>query len=201
VGELQAEDTSATLLAKLRVQPNDPAVWQDFVGRYRPSLYKFCLGCGLQPADAEDVTQAVLLKLVQHLPQFQYDPGQRFRGWLQTVARRILCDYCEEKRRALGSGNPHVLHLLDQVEAREGLVQQLEAEFDRELLDLACRRVRARAPARQWEAFRLTVLEGRSGAEAAAELKMLVATVYTSRSKVQKLVSAEILRLEERAEA
>jgi RNA polymerase sigma-70 factor (ECF subfamily) len=51
-------------------------------------------------------------------------------------------------------------------------------------------------PGQQWEAFRLTALEGLSGAEVGARLGMLVATVYTAKSKVQKVVREEARRLE-----
>jgi RNA polymerase sigma-70 factor (ECF subfamily) len=194
--ETEPDATSATLLCRLRDQPADPAAWQEFVRRYRPRIVSFCLGCQLQPADAEDIAQAVLLRLVARLPEFQYDPSRSFRAWLTTVTRRVLCDYVTERQRGQGSGDTAVLLLLDNVEARDGLARQVEEEFDRELLEEALRRVRPRVPPQQWDAFRLTALEGLSGADAAARLGMLVATVYTAKSKVQQLVRAEVRRLE-----
>lgn len=192
----ESEATSATLLGKLRSHPSDTAAWQEFVHRYRPRIYAFCLAFPLQPADAEDVTQAVLLKLVGKMREFLYDPAQSFRGWLKTVTRNVLSDYLAEWQRDQGSGDSEILRLLANVEAREGLVRQLEAEFDQELLEEALRRVRTRVPHQQWEAFRLTALLNQSGTQAAAQLGMLVATVYTAKSKVQKLVREEIRRLE-----
>jgi RNA polymerase sigma-70 factor (ECF subfamily) len=56
--------------------------------------------------------------------------------------------------------------------------------------------VHPRVPPQQWDAFRLTALEGMSGTAAAVQLGMLVATVYTAKSKVQKIVREEIRRLE-----
>lgn len=195
------EDTSATLLGKLRCHPADSAAWEEFTRRYRPRIYGFCVAFPLQPADAEDVTQAVLLKLVKKMPEFRYDPTLSFRGWLKTVTRNVLSEYLAERKRDQASGDSDVLRLLDNVAARESLVQQLEAEFDQELLDIALRRVRERAPVQQWNAFELTALKGLSGAESAAQLGMLIATVYTSKSKVQKLVRDELRRLEGDAEA
>ena len=194
----EPEKTSATLLGKLRNQPTDSAAWQEFVNRYRPRIYAFCLAYPLQPADAEDVTQTVLLKLTQSLRTFRYDPSQSFRAWLKAVTRNVLCDFLAERRREQGSGDSDIVRLLENVEAREGLVQQLEAEFDRELLEEALKQVRPCVPAQQWDAFRLTALEGLSGAEAAVRLGMLIATVYTAKSKVQKLVREAIGRLERR---
>ncbi len=198
MGEGDVDATSATLLGRLREQPADDAAWQEFVRRYRPRIYAYCIAFPLQPADAEDVTQAVLLKLVDRMRAFRYDPSQSFRAWLKTVTHHVLCDFLEERQRCQGSGDSEVVRLLANVEAREGLVRQLEAEFDQELLDEALRRVKPRVPPRQWDAFQLTVLEGLTGAAAGAQLGMLVATVYTAKSKVQKLVREEIARLEGR---
>src|SRR5262249_23500192 len=154
-----------------------------------------------QPADAEDVTQTVLLRLVAKLRDFRYDPSQSFRAWLKAVTRHVLSDFLTERKRDQGSGDSGVLGLLENVEAREGLVPQLEAEYDGERLEEALRGVRPRVPPQQWDAFRLTALEGLSGAEAATQLGMLVATVYTAKSKVQKLVRAQLGRLECRTDA
>jgi RNA polymerase sigma-70 factor (ECF subfamily) len=115
------------------------------------------------------------------------------------VTRNVLCDYLADKKGEAGSGDSQVVKLLEGVESREDLARHLEAEFDRELLEEALLRVRGRVPEERWEAFRLTALERLSGAEAAGRLGMLVATVYTARSKVQKLVQEEVRRLEESA--
>jgi RNA polymerase sigma-70 factor (ECF subfamily) len=168
------------LLGRLRERPGDAAAWREVVGRYRPRIYANCLARALQPADTEDVTQAVLAQLVVQLPAFSYDPAQSFRAWLRTVTCYVLSDFLAEQQRERGSGDTAVLRLLSSLEAREGLAREVEAEFDRELLEEALKRVRKRAPAGQWVAFRLTALEGLSGAEAGARLGMLVATVYTA---------------------
>ncbi len=191
------DKTSATLLDRLRGRSTDPADWQEFVRRYQPRIHAQCLAFGLQEADAEDVTQNVLLRLVAKLPEFRYDPAQCFRAWLRTVTRHVLSDFLAQRRGEQGSGDSAVVRLLDRVEAREGLARQVEAEFDQELLGEALRRVRRRVPAAQWDAFRLTTLEGRPGAEAAAQLQMSVGTVYTAKSNVKKLVGAEVRALDE----
>jgi RNA polymerase sigma factor (sigma-70 family) len=195
MGELQPELTSPTLLGKLRNQPTDAAAWQEFVRRYRPGILSFCL-TSLQPADAEDVTQTVLTKLLVKMREFHYDPTKSFRAWLKTVTRHVLCDFLNERRPDQGSGDSAAVRLLANAEAREELVKRLESAFDQEVLEQALQRVRPRVPPQQWDAFQLTVLEGLSGAEAAARLGMQVATVYTAKSKVQKRVREEILHLE-----
>lgn len=192
----QSTPTSITLLGKLRMQPADPDAWQEFVRRYRPRIYDYCLAFPLQPTDAEDVTQEVLCRLLKKLPTFEYDRDRSFRAWLKTVTRHVLCDFLADRSRLLGSGDSEVVRMLESVPGREGLAQQLEEEYDRELLEEALRRARARVSVRHWEAFHWTALTGLSGAEAAARLGMLVATVYTAKCKVQKIVREELQALE-----
>jgi RNA polymerase sigma-70 factor (ECF subfamily) len=47
-----------------------------------------------------------------------------------------------------------------------------------------------------WEAFRLTALEGLSGADAAEKIPMQVAQVFVARRRVQKMLREEVARLE-----
>jgi RNA polymerase sigma-70 factor (ECF subfamily) len=90
-----------------------------------------------------------------------------------------------------------VLKRLETVAAGDDLVQRLNEQFDQELLAEAQERVRQRVEAHTWEAFRLTAVEGLSGAEAASRLGMKVATVFKAKSKVQQMLQEEVARLEE----
>src|SRR5262245_33777668 len=189
--------TSTTLLERLRRAPTDQAAWAEFVDRYGPRIYAWCRRWHLQEADAQDVAQAVLLRLAEKMRTFAYDPARSFRAWLKTLTRHAWDDLrTGRQRHAPGSGDSQVLEQLHAVEAREDLVQHLEKEFDQELLDEAMTRVRLRVQPHTWEAFRLTAQEGLTGAEAAQRLGIKVATVFVARNKVQKLLREEVRRLE-----
>jgi RNA polymerase sigma-70 factor (ECF subfamily) len=189
-------NTSATLLARLRQVPPDQAAWAQFTERYGRKIYAWCRRWNLQGVDAEDLTQDVLLKLAEKMQTFVYDPAKSFRGWLKTVARHAWSDSWSGRKATVAAGGSHALELLQTVEAREDLVQRLEGEFDRELLDEAMARVRLRVLPRTWEAFERTALQGQSGAEAGQALGMKVATVFVARSKVQKMIQEEMQKLE-----
>jgi RNA polymerase sigma factor (sigma-70 family) len=194
--------TSTTLLGRLRHAPADQRAWGDFVGRYGPKIYGWCRQWGLQEADAQDVTQDVLAKLAEKMRGFAYDPAGSFRGWLRTLTHHAWHDFVDNrKRRGAGSGDSQVLELLETLPAREDLVKHLDEAFDRELLEEAMARVRLRVELHTWDAFRLLALEGRSGAEAAGQLRMKVATVFVARSKVQKMIREEMRKLERPAGA
>jgi RNA polymerase sigma-70 factor (ECF subfamily) len=167
------------------------------VDTYGPKIHRWCRQWGLQDADAQDVTQTVLVKLAEKLRSFRYDPQRSFRGWLKTLTHHALSDFLDSRRRpGRGSGDDQVLALLEKLEARADLVQRLEEEFDRELVEEAMARVRLRIRPRTWEAFRLTALEGLSGAAAGERLEMKVAAVFVAKSEVQKKLAEEMRALD-----
>jgi RNA polymerase sigma factor (sigma-70 family) len=188
--------TSATLLGRLRQFPPDQAAWAQFADRYGHKIYGWCRRWHLQEADAEDVTQAVLLKLADKMRAFEYDSGRSFRAWLKTVTRHAWLDTAAARNAAVAAGGSQAVELLHAVEAREDLVERLGEEFDQELFDEATARVRVRVTPRTWEAFERTALRGESGAEAGKEIGMKVATVFVARSKVQKMLQDELRKLE-----
>jgi RNA polymerase sigma-70 factor (ECF subfamily) len=191
--------TSITLLRRLRRTPTDQGAWEQFVERYGPSIYRWCRHHGLQKSDAEDVTQDVLMRLLEKMKTFRYDASGSFRSWLHTLTHHAWYDFLQKRRRggACGSGDSAIVQMLQTTETRDDLVRHLDEEFDRELLDRAMTEVRRRVEPRTWEAFRMLAIEELSGAEAAAQLRMKVAAVFVARSKVQKRIREEVRRLEE----
>jgi RNA polymerase sigma factor (sigma-70 family) len=189
--------TSPTLLGRLSCRPPDQAAWSEFSARYGRKIYGWCRHWQLQEADAEDVTQQVLLKLAHKMKTFSYDPAKSFRAWLKTVTHHAWRDFVESHNRpGAGSGDTQVLERLQSVAARDNLVAELDEEFARDLLDEAMARVRLRVQPHTWQAFQLLALEGRSGAEVATQLAMKIATVFVARSKVQKMIQEEVRKLE-----
>ena len=129
---------------------------------------------------------------------FARDPARSFRAYLRSLARYAWCDFLEaSKQPGGGGGGSDVLALLDRVEAGDDLEQRLSDQFDQELLAEAQAQVRQRVEGPTWEAFRLTALEGASGADAAARLGLTVAGVYKAKSRVQQMLQEEVARLEQ----
>src|SRR5579862_2099899 len=91
--------TSASLLGRLGADPNDAGAWSDFVKRYGRKILLWCRAWNLQPADADDVTQNVLLRVARQMSTFRYDPKGSFRAWLKTVAHAAWCDWLEAQKR------------------------------------------------------------------------------------------------------
>jgi RNA polymerase sigma-70 factor (ECF subfamily) len=197
MGSNRDSRTHVTLLGRLRRDPTNEAAWGEFVDHYGTKIFDWCRKWRLQEADAQDVTQTVLLNLAQKMKEFTYDPSRSFRAWLKTVTHHAWADFVQARQRpGLGSGDSAVEDLLHSTEARQDLDQRLEEEFDRELLEEAMIRVRLRVAPQTWQAFWLTAGDGLSGAEAAAQIPMQVAQVFVAKRRVQKMLREEINRLE-----
>ncbi len=140
--------TQRTLLERLAQSGGrNQAAWSEFVNRYGRKIYGWCLRWRLQDADAQDVTQIVLLKLAQRMKDFTYDPGRSFRAWLKTVTHHAWQDYVNSRQTAtLATGGDPAEERLESVAARDDLSRELERLFDLDLLETAMQRVRLRGP-------------------------------------------------------
>lgn len=176
--------TSLTLLARLK-NSADSAAWEEFVRRYGPRIYGWARRRGLQDADADDVTQDVLVKLAKAIHSFQPEKG-KFRAWLATVTRNDGEDHREARIRAVpGSGDSAVQQLLEQEEAREDLAGILEVA---ELLEIIEIWVREHFQPQVGESWRLRLVEGMSGAEVAERLQIPEDNVHAYKHKVQEKI-------------
>jgi RNA polymerase sigma-70 factor (ECF subfamily) len=189
--------TRRSLLERLAQSGTESqSAWSEFVARYGRKIHAWCLRWGLQPADAQDVTQIVLLKLVRRMKEFTYDPRRRFRAWLKTVSYHAWRDFVASRQSAvLAPGRGAGAEQLGSLAAGADLSRALEEMFDLELLDLAMRRVRLRAATHTWQAFSLTAVQGVPVPEVASRLGMKIARVYAARSSIQERLQEECRRL------
>jgi len=188
--------TGSTLFELLE-RPQNSQAWSQFVARYGPRIFQWCKSRGLQDADADDVTQEVLAKFAKVAGKFKYDPAKTgFRAWLRTVTKHALCDLANDFQRAPVSGDPRT-GILKTAADMEDLERNLNDELQRELLQRAMGIVKQRVEPQTWKAFELLV-EGRSGKEVAEQLELSVAAVYMAKSRVQRMLAAEVRGREQR---
>jgi RNA polymerase sigma factor (sigma-70 family) len=187
--DAQGSSTSSTLLGRLRQDPKDQAAWEEFTRRYQPKVYEWGRCLGLQDADALDVAQDVLVKLIRTIDSFRYDHAQSFRGWLRTLTRHAWSDHLGKRNRAgPGSARDEVHERLQTIEAREELVKRIEQEFDLELKEQAEQDVKKCVEPDTWAAYELTEKKGFSNKDAAVILGIpkKQARVAVYRNRVRK---------------
>jgi RNA polymerase sigma-70 factor (ECF subfamily) len=200
--------TSPTLLRELRDPGQRERAWRTFLERYRPLIRGWCYRAGLGRDDAEEVSAAVLAKLVTVMSTFVYDPSRRFRCWLRTVVENEVRALWRQRARRhgdRGSGDPHIHSELEKVEApgcMEDLVQALDETLERDLrqADQVIERVRKRVAEHTWRAYWLTAIEGEPAGEVARKLGMNVASVYVAKKRVGRMLREEGVRLQGQAE-
>jgi RNA polymerase sigma-70 factor (ECF subfamily) len=181
--------TSLTLLDRLR-RPDQPDAWNQFVRLYTPLLLRWAALQGFTDADAEDLVQLVLIKLVRLLPGYEKAEGQTFRGWLFTICR----NECRDFRTARGT---RPLPRADGLSTVVGPnpTDLVEAEYRRRLVRRALELVRADFTPAVWEMFSQFVLNQRRAAEVAREQGTTTNAVYLARHRVLTRVREELAGL------
>jgi RNA polymerase sigma factor (sigma-70 family) len=180
---------------------SDQEAWDDFVQRYVPKIYGWCRRYKLQEADASDVTQEVLGKLVTAMKKFEYDPARgSFRGWLKTVTHNAVRDFANNMKKHRGSGDTQVMSALAAAaapEALDDLTREIESQTELEILREAEARVILRVKNNTWLAYCLTANENLTAPQAAKQLNIDVAQIYVSKSRVIKMLRSEVAKLSE----
>jgi len=177
--------TNACLVLRLR-DPLDEAAWSEFVQIYRPMIYNLVRQKGFQDADAAELTQDVLLVVMRAVKRWEPDSRGSFRGWLFTIARRLIINFlASPARRLTGSGRTSVLEfLLQQPGRNETESQFFDLELKRRLFEWAAERVKTRVEPATWEAFWRTAVLARPAREVAREMGLSSGAVYVARSRV-----------------
>jgi RNA polymerase sigma factor (sigma-70 family) len=189
--------TSVSLLLRIRANRRDEAAWREFAQRYGARIYRWCENRRLQPSDAEDVTQEVLLKLAKHFEKFEYDRTLSFRGWLRRVTENAIKDYLRSRSaREQGQGGTSAVNLMADEAARTELTDYLAEAFDLELFDEAKRRVQLRVNHKRWQSWELLCNHAMSGKQVAQQLGISAAVAYANKNQIQKLIREEIEALE-----
>jgi RNA polymerase sigma-70 factor (ECF subfamily) len=189
--------THISLLCDVTAEDRRDDAWAVFQTRYRGVIFGWCLRRGLSPDSAEDLTQDVLLKLFQQLPQYKHDPSRgQFRGWLKTVVNNALTDFWRRQRQRPdrgGVGGTAFLERLGELASPEP-AGELSAVIDDHAQSTAAEileRVRSKLKETTWQAFYLTMVEQRPAAEVATELGLSVASVYKATYRVKQMLLEE----------
>ena len=116
-------DNMAVTALVMGARNGENQAWDALTERYNPLIWSICRRYRLAGADAEDVTQAVWLKLVDHVGHLR-NPAA-LPGWLATTARRE----CGRVLRVAGTS-----HAWERVLTIENIPDTQTATAEQELL-------------------------------------------------------------------
>ena len=182
----ESPDTRPSLLIRLR-DPRDERAWGEFLDIYAPLIHRLARQSGLQGADADDLAQEVFRAVAGAIDRWDPDPGRgSFRGWLFRIARNMVINLLDARRRQpIGAGDTEIHRLLEQRPATGPDATALfEEEYRRGLFRWAVDRVRGEFKETTWQAFWQTAVEGRKAGDVATSLGLTAGAVYVYRNRV-----------------
>jgi RNA polymerase sigma-70 factor, ECF subfamily len=186
-------ETRHSLLLRVRHR-DDRVAWSEFIELYGPVIYRAVRYRGLQDADAQDVTQQVLMSVANALEQRPHDPNRaRFRTWLSRVTRNAALNAIRKLRLERASGDESIHRQLSQmvdVASQDALL--LDQEYERELFRIAAERIKAEFELETWRAFWMTMVDGQSIDSVAKQLGKRIGSIYAARSRVIRRLRVEI---------
>jgi RNA polymerase sigma-70 factor (ECF subfamily) len=191
----RATSAGGTPLSLLeRARANDPEAWRRLSELYRPLVLFWCGRGGLRAEDAEDVAQEVFTAAFAGLGRFHRDqPGDTFRGWLRGITRnQVLLHFRKSQAQPHGEGGADALARLENIADPLPAPDEDEAAEVSQFYRRALEQVRPEFEERTWQAFWLTVIDGRSPAALAPELGMTPAGVRKAKSRVLRRVKQEV---------
>ncbi len=188
-------ETNVSLLIRIR-DSGDREAWEQFSSIYRPAIVRFAKQKGLQNADAEDLTQHVLLSVSRSIQSWQPDSNRAsFRTWLNRVCHNAVINALTRVKPDRASGNTHVNDLLGQSRANCP-AEQLTVEIRREVFRFAANAIEAEFHSATWQAFWLTSVEEVSVEVAASQLGKSVGSIYAARSRVMRRLREKVEELQ-----
>jgi RNA polymerase sigma-70 factor (ECF subfamily) len=185
-------ETSASLLERLRTQPDDPS-WKRLVDLYTPLIQGWLRRYGVKPADADDLTQEVLSAVVRDLPQFRHERRGAFRSWLRSITVHRLHGFWRAAQyRPIALGGDAVVEQLAQLEDPEsGLSRVWDEEHDRHVLRRLLELLAPEFGATRLRAFERVALQGEPAVAVATDLGLTVNAVLLAKSRVLRRLRQE----------
>jgi len=186
-------ETSLSLLESARGDTS-PEAWQRLEGIYSPLLRQWLLRLEIAMADADDLTQEVLLTVSREIPRFEHSGrAGAVRSWLRTILVHRLRDFWRSRKyRPTAKGGSSWAERLEQLADESSQVsREWDLEHDRHVMSRLLEHVRPRFEPKTWEAFHRQMFDGQRADAVAAELGMPLNSVYVARSRVLSTLRRE----------
>jgi DNA-directed RNA polymerase specialized sigma24 family protein len=151
-------DTPLSLLERLRNSPDDSS-WQRLTDLYLPLVGRWLSQQKLSPADADDLTQDILLVIVRELSGFDHS-GRKgaFRTWLRRITVHRLRGFWRSKQF---SPDQNIGALLDQLEDPASDLSQLwDKEHDEFIIRRLLELIEPEFSPSAWHAFHRQTVDG-----------------------------------------
>ncbi len=196
------ETTDLALLARLGDWADDRA-WSEFVRHYDPAIRRQCRGFRFDPDTVEELCQRIWVELARRMRTYRYDPGRRFRHWLNRLCRSRAVDLWRQRQSEARHHAGSVVLLDPATEPR------LPDEFDADAAEysgllrrgrLVQQAVRLRVDDRTWGVFWSIAVEGEPVRDTAQAHGLSYAAAFAAQKRVTRMLREENARLPASAE-
>jgi len=195
--------TRRSLLERIKEWENHED-WKEFFDTYWGLIYGVARQTGLNDAEAQDVVQETIVAVAKNIGEFNYNPERgSFKSWLLQQTRWRIQGLLRKKQyqrdgQQFPREQPLDTAVLEQQPAPDdvNLEETWDAEWERNLLEVALQKVRTLVTPRQYQLFSLQVLHELPARLVAERVGAKLAEVYFAKYRVSSLVKKEVRRLE-----
>lgn len=191
--------TRQSLLSRLK-DWGDQEGWKVFFDTYWRLIYNTALRSGLNDAEAQDVVQETVISVMKSMPDFKYDQEKAsFKGWLLNLTRWRILDHLRKKKPEFHSKTPddrsptetsEIERLPDPASLR--LDEAWEKDWEQNLMQAACERVKRKADPKHYQIFDLAAFKQWPVVRLARTFGISAGQVYLIKHRMSALVKKEI---------
>ncbi len=183
----------------------DQRSWDEFYRTYWRLIYSVAIKAGLREDEAWDVVQETVLTIAKQSLKGAYDPERgSFKMWLWNVTRWRINDQFRMRGKAPQTTsetdeNQPVREPVENVPDTSGnnFSELWEREWQRNVMEAALERVKAKVSPRQFQIFDYNVLQGMNATDVRRKLGVSIAQVYLAKHRVSTILKKEIAYIRE----
>lgn len=187
-------ETSLSLIERLGSQ--EPRAWEDFATKYTWMMRRWLTSWEIPVHEVEDLLQDSCLRVFRNIHKFQHRGNGSFRAWLKEVSRSCWLQVIRKSAYRAKLEQKHLdLAALVSEETLWRIDHEIDLLIEEELFLLAISRTRKQFKELVWESYRVTVLEGSSGALASQKLGISLDLVYKNKERFERRLDDELRSL------
>lgn len=190
-------ETRRSLILRL-ANRDDHEAWSQFNSVYRQFVYLLAMKRGLQPADGDEVVQAVFTNVSAALQKRPHDwEKAKFRTWLYRITFNAIANFRRSIRPDQGTGGSTATLQFESIPQCEFDPLEYDEAFEKSVFEWAAKSIQQEFQTSTWEAFWLTAVSGLTCETTANRLGLKVGSVYAARSRVIRRLREKVKEFDE----
>ncbi|MCA9157676.1 MAG: sigma-70 family RNA polymerase sigma factor [Planctomycetales bacterium] len=185
------DETPYSLVSALR--RGSETAWNKLVQIWGRTIYQFCKSRNLRHEDAEEIVQAVLVKIYRYISEFDRNGKDlKLRYWVFTIVRREIATFCERFLAKPGSAGGDAYQRILQEVTDPASVDDSAADFRNQLVSSILSNIQADFDPRVWQAFEMFGIQKIDGPAVAQQLGMTPNAVRQAAHRVRTRIRNEL---------